>query len=64
MNINVFLYFTDGEWDYCFSCAVKEAVDGWDIDIEARDHSFEGTDMRSDIECCKCHKRAEYHVIA
>ena len=66
MTLNVFIYYTDGHKDYCFGCAVKEVIQNphKKMDVEARDHSFESNDMRSDPECCKCYKRAEHQVIA
>ena len=66
MDIDIFVYYTDGEHDFCFGCAVKEIIKrpGKEIDVEVRDHSYDGCDMRSDPECYICSRRAEHHVIA
>ena len=66
MNIDIFIYYTDGKYDFCFGCAVREIMENKDkvIDVEARDHSYDGCDMRSDPKCHACGKSTEHHIIA
>lgn len=61
MDIDIFIYFTNGRSDFCFSCAIKEMMKRPDSDMSIKVQVCQLVGMAP--KCCICGKWEERHHI-